>query len=104
MTIEERKAELLPKTIEEAVRWGARPIVVEFDIGTALAICGALQLALRHPEFKGAGAAAAAYQFVKTMESSIPESFPALRETIGLGFNREFDCDHAETPGGEFAA
>lgn len=101
-SIDERKAALLPKVIGEVERWGGRPITMDLDIATLLSIVGALQLAMRHPGFKG-HAQSHAYQFVKSIEVAIPEDFPAIKETIGLGFNRDFDCDHAPADPNSFA-
>lgn len=75
----------------EMERWGARPIILELDIITTLAICGALQLSLRHPQFATRPSAKNIREFVMAIEKQIPPEFPTLHKIIQLGFNPRFD-------------
>lgn len=86
-----QKSELLEQTLAECKRFGDRPVQWQMPIGTALSVCGALQLALRHPDFKNCTAAHQVRSFVMAFQESIPDDFPAIKKTIGLGFHSRFD-------------
>lgn len=86
-----RKKELLARCTEELKAWGTRSIAFEIDIGTTLALCGALQLSLRHPEASKQSTAQVVRSLVFDIKSQIPAEFPAIRELIELGFHPRFD-------------
>lgn len=86
-----RKQELLERITEEVKRFGDRPIILELDLNAAFTIVGALQLALRHPQFTKMQSAAAVRAFVLEVRNQIPAEFQALRESIWLGFHPRFD-------------
>lgn len=64
--------------------------VLELDAVGALGVCGAFQLALRHPKFKETRTA----QVITKMVESFTEGFkgnPAVQETIRRGWQRKYD-------------
>lgn len=91
MSRESFKAKLLAEAEQDMRVWGQRPIVMEMDIVTLMSICGALQLALRHPAFKDRPAAKQVRQFVNHCEGQIPPEFGGIKRMIQLGFHQRFD-------------
>ena|ERR1051325_5306457 len=86
-----RKAELFSRAKEEMERWGERPIVLHIGITTLIGLCGALQLALRHPQFGAGPTAKHIRECINSWLEAIPPEFPAIRQIISAGFNPEFD-------------
>lgn len=87
----EERAKLFEETLADCRRFGDRPVNWTMPMGQAMSICGALQLALRHPNFKDCNGANQVRNFVMSFQECIPEDFPAIKKTIALGFHPKFD-------------
>lgn len=66
-------------------------VPVHFDMTSLIAIVGALQLAMRHPQFKKRPSAAVIRKIISTLITGIPEEMPATRELARLGDNPKLD-------------
>lgn len=86
-----RKAVLLAEGRKELERWGARPVEFKVDIGMAMQVVEALQLALRHPGFSKRHSATAVRTFVLEFRNSLPPEYKALRELVRLGNDPRMD-------------
>lgn len=75
-------------------RFGERPVIWQFDITTAMALIGRMQLALRHPQYRGPSAEVARAQ-ITAFRDALPEEFPAIKKLITQGFNSQYDADEA---------
>lgn len=91
MSRESFKQKTLAAADADMIAWGERPLVVDMDLTTALAVCGALQLALRHPGFAARPSAAQVRAVVNGIEQQIPAEFPGIKNLIRLGFHQRFD-------------
>lgn len=79
------------EAVAEMERWGDRTIVLQLDIATLLGVVGALQLALRHPQFAQRPSALQVRALIMDLEKQIPAEFPAIKKIINLGFHPRFD-------------
>lgn len=91
MSRESFKVKVLAEAEADMLSWGERPLVIDLDITSALAICGALQLALRHPGFAARPSAKQVRAVVNSIEQQIPAEFTGLKKLITLGFHQRFD-------------
>lgn len=65
-----------------------RRVCWEMDMGLAITLCGLIQLALRHPDLQDQTASGdAARAHVEAFIKSIPDEFPAIKQTITAGFH-----------------
>lgn len=68
----------------------SEPILAQFHIAQAMIICGALQVALRTPNFSRGPSADVIRGFIKCTIDSVPEDMPATRQLLIQGFNPQF--------------
>jgi hypothetical protein len=89
--IDERKREILERATAEmhAARGYALP--VHMDLATALAVVGALQLALRHPANTGPSSEAVRGVIAAVIQRIEEDGFPSLAGLARLGDNPTFD-------------
>jgi hypothetical protein len=64
---------------------------VMLDMVSLLTLIGALQIAMRHPQFKKTTSHAMIRRIIDTLISGIPEDMPATRELARLGDKPKFD-------------
>jgi len=87
-----KKRHAMEAAAREMEQWGDRPVILEMDITTAVVMCGALQLALRHPDFAKQKSADAVRTLVFDIAEQISgEEYPAIQELIKMGFHSRFD-------------
>ncbi|HWN95036.1 MAG TPA: hypothetical protein VNT99_08385 [Methylomirabilota bacterium] len=88
--LETNPQELMQRALLAAERLGATPVVLQLDLGTAMQIISALQLACRHPDFNG-GARETVEGFARDAQESIGEQAPEIAEFLELGWSEEYD-------------
>lgn len=64
---------------------------VSYDLSCLMAVIGALQLSLRHPEFRKKPSAHIVRHIIAHLMAGIPEDMPATRELARLGDNPQYD-------------
>jgi hypothetical protein len=82
------KEALLSKAQEQLAE--NRPVIIETDMTTALAVIGNLQLAFRHPDNVGPSRRAAEKLVVELIESIDPEH-GYVYDVLMMGFDERFD-------------
>jgi len=78
----EHERESLPKDWTCPVVW---------DMSSLMVVIGALQLSLRHPQFRKSRTGKAIRDIVDKLITGIPEDCPATRELAKLGNNPKHD-------------
>lgn len=76
----------------ELKRWGNREINWQLEMSQAVALCGLIQLALRHPGMKNRPSAKLARALIENFVETIPADFPKIRELLMCGFNPACDA------------
>jgi hypothetical protein len=88
MISDQRKEEIAQRAV--AALQENRPVIVETDLTTAVALIGNLQLAFRHPQNRGPSRKAAERLVVELIEAIDPEH-GAVYEFLMMGFDERFD-------------
>lgn len=83
--------ELKARQLAALGRHALHPVVMEMQVGDLIGICGALQLALRHPGFAGSPTARNVRGFVLDGASAVACLDPLLRELLMMGFDSRRD-------------
>ena len=66
-------------------------VPILLDMASLFVVIGAMQLALRHPQFRQTPSAKAARRIIDTLISGIPDNCPASKELARLGDNPKYD-------------
>jgi len=68
-----------------------RPFILNTDVLTAFTMLGALQLALRHPKFKGTSSGQHMTKVARDIQRVLERAIPECKFLMEAGWNERFD-------------